>query len=178
MASDITLYMAEGLLRLTEYSCGSYCTGEVGGRSGWDCALLRRWGQPRGMVWWGGSPRHRPPPTTPLHHHPITRSLAASRPSPSHHLTPTKSADWRVALTERLRGIDPPGEVEASRPLRVLPLENTQSHALTCTKATGECGWTRFPIRVRVRTRSRIRIRSLNDSRARARARARARSRT
>ena len=29
MASDFTLYLAEGLLRLTEYSCGSYCAGEV-----------------------------------------------------------------------------------------------------------------------------------------------------
>ena len=45
-----------------------------------------------------------------------------------------------MALTERLSGIDPPGEYEASRPLRVLPLENTQSHALTCTKATGSLG--------------------------------------
>lgn len=37
-------------------------------------------------------------------------------------------------------GKDPADAVEEKRPLRVLPLENTQAHALTCTKSKGSLG--------------------------------------
>ena len=50
------------------------------------------------------------------------------------------SADWKTALQQRLDGVDPPIATEAGRPLRVLPLENTQAHALTCSKAKGSMG--------------------------------------
>mmetsp|Transcript_423 Transcript_423/g.1085 ORF Transcript_423/g.1085 Transcript_423/m.1085 type:complete len:953 (+) Transcript_423:294-3152(+) len=50
------------------------------------------------------------------------------------------SPDWKEALRQRLAGSDPPSEVETSRSLRVLPLENTQSHALTCSKSKGSLG--------------------------------------
>lgn len=76
--SDIPLYLAEGLLRMNEHACGSYCTGS--------------------------------------------------------------SPEWKVALEEHLLGKDPPAEVERKRPLRLLPLHNTQTHALTCGKSRGSMG--------------------------------------
>ena len=76
--ADVPLYLAEGLLRMTEKACGSYCTGS--------------------------------------------------------------NADWKIALKDRLLGIDPSANIESNRPLRVLPLENTQSHALTCSISNGSFG--------------------------------------
>ena len=41
------------------------------------------------------------------------------------------SADWKAALRESLQE----DAAEEARPLRVLPIDNTQAHALTCSKA-------------------------------------------
>jgi len=46
------------------------------------------------------------------------------------------SPDWKIALQEQLE--DNP--VEKARPLRVLPMDNTQAHALTCSKSHGSLG--------------------------------------
>ena len=47
------------------------------------------------------------------------------------------SADWKAALRESLQE----DAAEEARPLRVLPIDNTQAHALTCSKARkGEPG--------------------------------------
>ena len=51
-----------------------------------------------------------------------------------------KASDWKQALQERLLGIDPPAAREEGRPLRVLPMDNTQAHALTCSKSRGSLG--------------------------------------
>ena len=45
-----------------------------------------------------------------------------------------------MALEARLTGEDPPVKLEEARPLRVLPLDNTQAHALTCSKKRGSIG--------------------------------------
>ena len=50
------------------------------------------------------------------------------------------SSEWETALEERILGKDPVAQVEEARPLRVLPLDNTQAHALTCSKAGGSSG--------------------------------------
>eukprot|EP00931_Biecheleriopsis_adriatica_P115510 TRINITY_DN91299_c0_g1_i1.p1 TRINITY_DN91299_c0_g1~~TRINITY_DN91299_c0_g1_i1.p1 ORF type:complete len:392 (+),score=51.33 TRINITY_DN91299_c0_g1_i1:37-1176(+) len=50
----------------------------------------------------------------------------------------TGNPDWRGALEERLSAAMDPAE--AAKNVRVIPLANTQSHALTCSKSRGSLG--------------------------------------
>ena len=49
------------------------------------------------------------------------------------------SLDWRQALEERLQAGMVPTESNEGI-VRVISLENTQSHALTCSKSRGSLG--------------------------------------